>query len=119
MRAVPASPERLDQIDRRHHLSDLQRYERLMIGKQRRLCCEYVKVWIDPCLIARHREIEVLMRGVDRFLLAPNFLRVNADCGEVILYLLESRKHSLPICGEVRSCRRRCTDAVPPGKARH
>jgi hypothetical protein len=66
------------------------------------LCSENVKKRIDTCLITGLVKVLILLRWRHRLLLGLNFRRVNADGGEMILDLLESRRHGLAIGGDVR-----------------
>jgi hypothetical protein len=81
-------------------LPDLQTHELSADLKSRH--CALRTLRNGSILITGQGKVPILLRWRHRLLLALNFRRVNTDGGEMIVELLESRKHDLAIGGEVR-----------------
>src|SRR5271157_4405911 len=97
LRSVPASAERLDQVDRRDHLLAEELRRQPLVGQQRQLCGDAVEVARDSADVAVVGNLQSASGIGDGGILSGARLRERVQSREPIFNLLERAQHGLAI----------------------
>src|SRR3984957_2937046 len=99
-RAIPSPAEGLHQRDCIHHApaKNINRGDFVRESGGLRRC--HLQIAGDSAGIACVRELEIPLRGNDRFVLHLRFVLENSQCSHVVFHLLETRQHDFAIIGD-------------------
>src|SRR5271157_772350 len=97
LRSVPASAERLDQVNRRNHLLAEELRRQPLVGQQRQLCGDDVQVARDSADVAVVGKLQSAPGIGHSSVLRRVRARQRVQAGEPVFHLLERCQHGLAI----------------------